>query len=166
MAQALFIQTEDISKFTAVNGNLDTDKFIQFVKIAQDIEVQRYLGSDLFEKINNDIVSQSLQEPYLSLVKTYIKPMLIHWSMVHFLPFASYTVANGGVFKHQSENSTSVDKNEVDFLVGKSRDTAEHYTQRLLDHLCKFKDLYPEYSTNTEEDIKPETGNWFSGWVL
>lgn len=166
MAQALLIKTEDVAKFTAVNGNLDTDKFIQFVKIAQDIEIQRYLGSNLYEKISADILENDLQEPYLSLVKDFVKPMLIHWSMVHFLPFASYTIANGGVFKHNSENSVGVEKNEVDYLVGKARDTAEHYTQRFLDHMCKYKGQYPEYSTNTEEDVKPETDNWFSGWVL
>ena len=43
MAQALFVTTEDIKKFTALNGNVDPDKFIQFVKIAQDTHIQEYL---------------------------------------------------------------------------------------------------------------------------
>ena len=43
MAQALFITRDDIVKFTALNGNIDTDKFIQFIKIAQDIHIQNYL---------------------------------------------------------------------------------------------------------------------------
>jgi hypothetical protein len=40
MAQALFITRSDLVKYTAVNGNVDTDKFIQFVKIAQDIHIK------------------------------------------------------------------------------------------------------------------------------
>ena len=55
MAQALLISRKDIVKFTAMNGNVDTDKFIQFVKIAQDIHIQNYLGTDLLEKIESDI---------------------------------------------------------------------------------------------------------------
>lgn len=30
--QSLFVTREDIVKYTAMNGNVDTDKFIQFVK--------------------------------------------------------------------------------------------------------------------------------------
>jgi len=166
MEQALFIQTDDVIKFTALNGGLDPDKFIQFVKIAQDINIQGALGSNLYEKINTDLLNDNLTGDYLDLKNRFIKPMLIHWTMTHFLPFASYTVANKGVYKHGSENSTSVEKNEVDFLVSKSRDVAEHYTQRFLDYICKNKDKFPEYSNNTAEDMKPETDNYFGGWVL
>jgi hypothetical protein len=166
MAEALFIQTDDVVKFTALNGGLDVDKFIQFVKIAQDINIQGALGSNLYEKIGADILAGNLAGDYLILVNKYIKPMLIHWTMTHFLPFASYTIANKGVYKHGSENSTTVDKSEVDFLVSKSRDTAEHYTQRFLDYVCKYKAKFPEYSTNTAEDMKPETNNFFGGWAI
>lgn len=82
--QALFITRDDIVKFTALNGNIDTDKFIQFIKIAQDIHIQNYLGTKLFNKINDDIVSGDLAAPYTTLLSTYIKPMVIHWSMVGF----------------------------------------------------------------------------------
>jgi hypothetical protein len=111
MAQALFISRDDIIKFTVLNGNIDTDKFIQFIKIAQDIHIQNYLGTRLFNRLNDDIVNDDLTQPYSDLLSTYIKPMLIHWAMVEFLPYAAYTVANKGVFKHNSENSSNVEKN-------------------------------------------------------
>ena len=107
MAQALLISRKDIVKFTAMNGNVDTDKFIQFVKIAQDIHIQNYLGTDLLDKIEADIIASSLTGNYLSLVTDYVKPMLIHWAMVEYLPFAAYTVANKGVYKHTSENASN-----------------------------------------------------------
>lgn len=116
MATAPLITRDDIVRFTAVNGNVDTDKFIQFVKIAQDIHIQTYLGTKLLEKIQADIIANTLTGNYESLVETYVKPMLIHWSMVEYLPFAAYTIANKGVYKHSSENAENVEKNEVDFL--------------------------------------------------
>ena len=128
MAQALFINRKDLVKFTAMNGNVDTDSFIQYVKIAQDIHVQNYIGTDLYNKIQADIISSSLTGDYLSLVTDYIKPMLIHWAMVEYLPFAAYTVSNKGVYKHSSENSENVSKDEVDFLIEKERNTAQYYT--------------------------------------
>jgi hypothetical protein len=42
MADALFITRKDLVKFSSVNGNVDTDKFLQYIKIAQDIHIQNY----------------------------------------------------------------------------------------------------------------------------
>ena len=85
MAEALLITRQDVVKFTAMNGNVDTDNFIQYVKIAQDIHIQNYLGTDLLQKIQTDIINSSLSGDYLALVTNYIKPMLIHFAMVEYL---------------------------------------------------------------------------------
>lgn len=166
MAQALFVTREEVVKFTALNGNLDTDNFIQFVKIAQDIHIQNYLGTKLFDRINDGIVADNLPAAYLMLLNTYIKPMLIHWTMVEYLPFAAYTIANKGVFKHTSENSNSVEKNEIDYLVEKERQVAQNYTRRFIDYMCFNQNTYPEYNQNSNADVYPEKDASFTGWVL
>ena len=166
MAQALLITRDDIVRFTAMNGNVDTDKFIQFVKIAQDIHIQNYLGTKLYDKFNNDIIASTLAEPYTTLLNKYIKPMVIHFAMVEYLPFAAYTIANKGVFKHNSENSTNVEKNEVDFLIEKERDIAQHYTNRFIDYMSYNQVLYPEYNTNSNGDMFPDSEANFIGWVI
>ena len=166
MAQALFITREDIVKFTALSGNIDVDKYTQFIKIAQDIHIQNYLGTKLFNKINDAIVAGTLANPYLALLKDYIKPMVIHFAMVEYLPFAAYTIANKGVFKHNSENSTNVEKNEVDFLIEKERDIAQHYTTRFVDYMSYNQVLYPEYNTNSNGDMFPDSEANFTSWVL
>lgn len=166
MATALLITREDIVKFTALNGNVDTDKFIQFVKIAQDIHIQNYLGTQLLTKIQQDIIDDTLTGNYASLVSGYIKPMLIHWAMVEYLPFAAYTIANKGVYKHSSENSENVEKNEVDFLIEKERQIAQHYTERFIDYITFRNDLFPEYNTNSNGDMYPDTKNNYTGWHI
>ena len=166
MAQALFISRDDIVKFTVLNGNIDTDKFIQFIKIAQDIHIQNYLGTRLFNRLNDDIVNDDLTQPYSDLLSTYIKPMLIHWAMVEFLPYAAYTVANKGVFKHSSENSSNVEKNEIDFLIAKERDVAQSYTNRFIDFMCFNQVTFPEYNANSNADVFPDKSADFTSWVL
>lgn len=166
MAEALLISRNDIVKFTALNGNIDTDKFIQFIKIAQDIHIQNYTGTNLLEKIKTDIINNTLVNPYLSLLTTYIKPMLIHWAMVEYLPFSAYTIANKGVFKHTSENATSVEKNEVDFLVEKERMIAQNYTERFITYINFNNSSFPEYSNNSNSDMFPSTQNNFTGWYI
>jgi len=166
MAQALFITRNDLVKYTAINGNVDTDKFIQFIKVAQDIHIQNYLGSDLFNKISQDIINDTLTGDYLTLVETYVKPMVIHWAMVEYLPFASYSIANKGLFKHSAENASNVDKNEVDFLIEKSRNLAQYYTDRFISYMSFNNNLFPEYYSNSNDDVYPDKNASFEGWVL
>ena len=47
----LFISPEDLVKRTAINGNVDRDQMIQFIKIAQDIHVQAILGTALYNRL-------------------------------------------------------------------------------------------------------------------
>ena len=55
----------------------------------------------------------------------------------------------------------------VDYLVAKAREYANYYSTRLVDYLSFHNDLFPEYNTNTDEDISPDTGSTnFKGWVL
>ena len=164
--EALFITPEDVKRFTSMSGNLDEDKFIQYVKTAQDLDIQDKLGSNLFEKISADIIGGTLIEPYASLVNTFIKPALLHWTMVRFLPFAPFTIANKGVFKHSSENSEGVSEQEITKLIEAEKATASHYTDRLIAYIINNKTDFPEYSNNTDEDMHPDTQNVLGGWLL
>lgn len=169
MAKAILITTTDLKKYSILNGNVDNDKFIQWIDISQDIHLQEYLGTDLLVKIQSllpDDINLPANSDYLFLLDTYIKPMLIHWAMVEFLPFAAYTIANGGVFKHQPDSSVVVEKNEVDYLVEKHRDIAQSYTRRFIDYMCEYESLYPEYTSNTGSDINPKKESDFGGWEI
>jgi len=167
MAEALFVTRKDIVKYTNVSGGVDTDKFIQYVKIAQNIHIQNYIGTDLYNKISTHIIAGNLAGNYATLVENHIKPCLVHWAMVEYLPFAAYSVSNKGIFKGTSENSESVSKEEVDFLIEKERTTAQYYTDRMIEHFSfNAASLYPEYYTNNNGDVYPDKSADFSGWVL
>lgn len=164
--EALLITRQDLVKFTATNGNVDTDNFIQWIKVAQDIHLQNYLGTQLLNKIKTDILASTLTGNYQTLVESYCKPVLIHWAMVEYLPFAAYTIANKGIFKHSSENAVNIEKAELDLLIDKERQIAQHYTERLIDYLCFNNNLFPEYNQNSNGDMYPDTNNYNIGWVL
>jgi len=166
MATALFINRTDLVKNSILDGNVDTDKFIQFIKVAQQIDIQNLLGTDLYNKISADIIAGTLGGNYLTLVNTYVQPTLIWFAQMNYIPFAAYQIKNGGVFKYSSETAQNVDKNEVDYLVGKAREYANYYSTRLVDYLCFNDNLFPEYNSNSDDDIYPDTDTTFKGWVL
>lgn len=166
MATALFIKPIDLKRNSIIDGNVDIDRFIGFLKIAQQIHIRNYLGTDLYNKISADIIAGSLSGDYLSLVNDYVQPMLIHFAMVDYLPFAAYTLKSGGLYKHTSENAETVTKEEVDYLIEKHRDIAEYYTRRFIDHMSFNQSSFPEYNSNTNDDIHPDKDALFNGWVL
>lgn len=164
--KALFITLEELKRKSIFDGNLDPDKMIQFVEVAQDTNIQMQLGTKLYEKIQADIIADTLTGNYLSLVNEYIKPMLIWYSQVAFIPFAAYQIANGGIFKHNSKNATSVDPDEINMLVNKAKDTAEFYTERFIQYMSFNSDLFPEFTQNQDEGIYPHRDINYTGWVL
>jgi hypothetical protein len=166
MSKALFITRHDISVFTAANGNIDNDKLLPFINQAQDIHIQNYLGTDLYNKIQADIVASTLTGNYLTLVNDYIKDMLLHWSMVEYLPYAGVNIANGGIYTKNPENSTALTKEHVDSLIERSRTTAQFYTNRFIDYMAFNQTLFPEYNSNSNDDMSPDYKADFGGWVL
>ena len=167
MATTLFITPTDLKQNTILNGNVDTDMFIQFIKIAQQMHVQNYLGTQLYEAITTKINTNTLTGNYLNLVNDYVQPMLIHYAMVDYLPFANYQIRNGGVFKHRTDNSESTTKEELDILVQKHRTFADFYAKRFVDYMGIYSSsLFPEYWSNSNDDMFPDTKPNPSGWVL
>lgn len=157
MATVLFITPKDLKNNTILNGNVDTDMFIQFIKIAQEMHVQNYLGTQLYNTITNKIQTSTLTGDYLNLVTDYVQPMLIHFAMVDYLPFSNFQIRNGGVFKHKTDNSESTTAQELDILVQKHRTFADFYAKRFVDYMAIYaSSLFPEYWQNKNADMFPD----------
>ena len=106
MATALFIRRDDLVRNTFLSGNVDTDKFIQFIKIAQESTRTAVPRHQSYTRRSRTTSSPRIlsRQTTKSLVDTYVQPMLIHWAMTEYLPFAAFTASNGGVYKRQVEN--------------------------------------------------------------
>lgn len=168
MATALFISKSDIVKKTSLSGSVDSNKFLQYVEVAQEIHVQNLLGTDLYDKISELIIAGTLENQYLALVKDYIRPILINYGMIEYLSFAQYEISNAGIYKHRVETSETASKEEVDYLIGKHRNYADYYSDRLIEFLCRkgTRQAFPEYYTNTEDDIRPDKQITYTPWNL
>ena len=167
MAEILLCTREDIMTRTALSGNIDTDKLTPFIKTAQDIHIQSLLGTVLLDKILSDIYDGTLSTTYENLVLDYVKPVLIHYAVADFMSFHSYSVENGGIYKHISDTGEVVSKDEVDALVKRQRDIADHYRSILVRHLVLNDELYPEYSAYQDDGIYPSNkSNGYTTWVL
>ena len=173
MADVLFVSKEDIiRKSPYVDGNLDADKIIPALHLAQVQYLKEITGTDLYNKLSSDVSAfvlsgTTIPANYKNLLDDYIKPILIHLTLAEFLKSASITVSNKGVFKHQSENSTSLTDKELKELIQVERDRAESYTERFIDHmLFNAPTKFPEWFSNTDDYQHPQYESYTIDWVL
>jgi hypothetical protein len=63
MAQkALFITIQDVKQKSIISGNVDPDKVVQFVEVAQDTHIQNYLGGTLYKKLQTLILNNTIND--------------------------------------------------------------------------------------------------------
>ena len=171
MAQkALFVSLKDVKQRSIISGNLDPDKMVQFIEVAQDTHIQNYLGGKLYKKLQQLIIDGEINDAgnsdYKNLLETYVKPMLIWFSQADYFPFSAFQISNGGVFKHRSENSDNATMDEITMLAERARETAEFYARRFMDHMDHNSTLYPEYTSTANEDMNPDRDVNFGGIYL
>tara|TARA_R110000744_G_scaffold7256_1_gene24980 strand:- start:375 stop:881 length:507 start_codon:yes stop_codon:yes gene_type:complete len=168
MATQLFINRTDLVRNSIIDGNVDTDKFIQFIKLSQEIDIQQIIGTQMYDGLSAAIptINLPVNARWKLILDDYIVPMLIWYAQSNYIPFAAYQIKNGGVYKHRSENAETADKNEVDFLVEKARTNAEWYSRRFIDFMCFNQATYPEYTSNVNDDIYPSYNATFNSWVI
>ena len=166
MATQLLINTEDLKRLSQLSGNIDDDKLIQYVKIAQDTQVKNYLGTDLLERFQAGLTASNLTTDETNLLNDYIKDMVVHWTLVVALKFQPYTIANNGVFKKTSENAETVSKEEMDSIIQKHREVAVSYSDAFINYMCYNSSTFPEYDSNTDADTDPRQKTNYISWVL
>lgn len=164
--KALFITLQELKRKSIIDGNVDTDKLIQFVEVAQDTIIQNYLGTKLYNTLQTQVINDTVTTDNSTLINTYIKPMLIWYTQATYLPYAAYQISNGGVFKHNSENSTSVSESEITKLTRHATETADFYAKRFMDYMDDNSELYPDYTASQDGGMYPFRDVNFTGWVL
>lgn len=166
MAYALFITRNDIIKQTPLQGAIDADKLLPFIRTAQDKYMLNLLGTVLFDKLQDDITNDTpFTGVYLTLMEDYVKPTLIWYACVEYIPFSGISFKSEGSFKHQSEQSISPGKNEIDYLLNKALNNADYYATRLQDYLIAKTPQIPEFlqSTGDATQVWPDQTNQYYG---
>lgn len=166
MNHALFISVEKLVAETPLNGTLDTNLAAPLIKVAQDAEVWPTLGTDLYDKLKADVIADTLTGDYQTLMETYIQPCLVWFSLHAILPHLRVRMVNNALQVMSSEQSSPAEAPEVRKLADMAKNYGHFYRERLIDHLCHNTSLYPEYNSNTGDDIHPRTRNYTGGLYL
>jgi len=170
MAYALFITRNDIIKNSPLQGALDADALLPFVRTAQDKYLKNLLGTVLFFYLQDRIIDNSvgsLSAYYQDLLDDYIKNALIWYACVEYIPFSSIQFKSNGSVKQVSEQGTAPSKSEVDYLLSKALNNADYYALRLQNYLIAYSNQIPQYleSVGNQTQIYPDQSNQYFGGI-
>ena len=166
MAYVLFISESKLKDSTAVNLNVDVDILLPFVREAQKLYVETALGTDLTQKLKDEIIAGTLAGAYKTLVDDYIGDMLPGYSLYHALPFLRFKVENGNIYSKTSETGNPLTTEEAQHLREEVLNTASYYRERMIDYIRNNTSSFPEFSTNSGADVSPSSDNYYAGMNL
>ena len=166
MAYVLFISEEKLKDSTAINLNVDVNLLLPYVRQAQKLYVETKLGTDLTQKLKDEIVAGTLAGAYKTLVDEYIGDMLPNWAFYHAIPFLRFKIENGNIYSKTSETGTALSTEEAQHLREEVRNTAEYYTERLIEYVKNNIASFPEYNTNSGADVNPDDNAYYNGMNL
>lgn len=150
MTDTLLISWTKVKQYTDINDSLDADLIKNAIREAQDIELQRVIGTLLYQKLINDVQASSLTGAYQTLVNDYIQDMLLYASYYNILENTFIRTRNNGLLTPQGgENSASVDKATYEMKRQSVRNKFEYYSDRLSRYLVETQDSFPELTENT-----------------
>ena len=165
---ALFITRNDIIKNTPIQGAVDADRLLNFVRTAQDKYLLNLLGTVLFYKLQLQIVAGTpFTGYYKDLMEDHVKPTLIWYSVCEYLPFSAIQFKNEGPSIHSGQTKKSPLQSEIDYLEGKARQNADWYSTRTQNYLLSYSRFIPEYlqSVGNQTEVYPDMGNTYFGGI-
>ena len=166
MAYVLFISEEKLKDSTAINLNVDVNLLLPYVRQAQKLYVEPKLGTDLYEKLKSEITAGTLAGAYKTLVDDYIGDMLPNWAFFHAIPFLRFKIENGNIYSRTSETGTALSTEEAQHLREEIRNTAEYYTERMIEYVTNNTSDFPEYGTASGADIPADKNAYYNGMNL
>lgn len=160
MEVQLLTSVDKVKDRSIISGNLDPNKLRQFIEIAQEEHIQNFLGTRLYEKlmslVSNGTIDDAENVNYKFLLQEHVDGILVWHTQAVYLPFSSFQVTNGGVYKHTSQNGELASGEEVARLTQKCLDRSDFKTRRMLDYLCNNSNNFLEYRNNQNEDMYPD----------
>lgn len=144
----LLISEDYIKSTTNISDNIANDYLLPSIKLAQDIDLESTIGSQLLRKLqklvfDNDISNQE-NSMYKLLLDNYIQPYLAYATIQHLAPTVAYKLANQGVIRTDDEKSYNITSNEVYKVMDYYNHIANTFKKRLQLFLIANYNNFPE----------------------
>jgi len=155
MTQTFLISEAKLREYTDIDNNIDTALVKNGIRESQDIELQRVLGTLLYNKIVNLVAAGTIGDAensnYKTLLDDYIQNFLLYAAYFYCLePIYLRSRNNGLLTPNGGENSDVASKQLFDLKRQSSKNKMEFYAQKLRDYLIEEEALFPELTQSNK----------------
>jgi hypothetical protein len=160
MTTVFIISEANLRQFTDINNNVDSELLKNAIREAQDIELQRVLGTKLYQKILADIATGTLSGNYEVLVLDWVQNALLYEAYYYALEDIYLRPRNNGLLIPQGgENSAAADGTWYNRKRQSVENKKQFYEERLTNYLIQKQGNFPELNGNVElQQMYPDFG--------
>jgi len=155
MTNTFLVSEAVIREYSGIDNNIDTALIKNGIREAQDIELQRMLGTLLYDKLislvdSGDILTSPFNN-YKTLLDDYVQNFLIYASYFYILDSIYLRSRNNGLITPTGgDNSEVADLTLYNMKRGSTKNKMEFYAQKLRDYLIEEEALYPELTASNK----------------
>lgn len=146
MTTTFIISEAKLRQFTDLNDSVDTALIKNAVREAQDISLQRILGTQLYNSILSQIDAGPVwtTSAYETLVNDYIQDFLLYAAYYYALEAIYIRPRNNGLLTPTGgENSIEVDRSVYNVKRQSADNKMQFYADRLSSYLAGNQPLFP-----------------------
>ena len=159
-----FVTPQYILDRTPMDKNIDLDKLVPFIILAQDIHIQTILGSNFYDHLKNGVSGNTLNNDETNLIRNYIQPAIAFWTFYESYISLNYKATNKSIAKEKSEYSEPLSLDELKYSRSAIRTNAEYYSKRLQKFMIDYNFLFPLYNQqNSRDNVLKQKDNYFNG---
>lgn len=159
MIDILLISEDTIKSCSNLNDNIWGKSLTPAIIVAQDIQLQKYLGTCLYKKIlelvDTDAIENEENIHYKHLLDDYITDFLIYQTITNLIPEISTKIANLGVLYSNDEHTANVSQGERDLVASHYQNIADSYAKYMQLYLKGNRDKFKELDCDCCDGIKP-----------
>ena len=169
MTNILLISEDTLKTYSHLNDNVWGKSLTPAIITAQDIYLQKFLGSCLYKKVLELVKSGEIRNEnyamYKELLDSYITNFLIYQTLANLIPEISTKITNMGLVTSSDEHVQNVTQGERDLVMGQYQKYADAYCKMMQDFLKENRDSFPELNCcgAPNLDSSAETGLWLGG---
>ena len=131
----LLISIDDISRLSGFDGNIDNDSIAPFIFMAQNSEIKRILGNDLYNKLVLDYENEDLAGNYLTIYNDFVSIITAYWSCSYYLQLGIVKISQNGAYLITPEKTEQVFDDKTGKIANKFEALAIGLEHKLVEYL-------------------------------
>ena len=151
------IDVEQVKKNGYVDKNIATGDVQTALALAQDIQLETLIGTALFNRIVNEVESETISAPVQSLLDGVLTQLLIYYTIGYLIHTQRIKISTQAEVKKSSDNSETISLEDINSMVDVIEGIVSRYENKLMATLEDSSDDFPELQEDVVGGVPPET---------